>query len=71
MDRSIQASLLGAALRGLCLGGGCVPTRRRFGADKRFSLTDCVSFVLMERLGIERALAFDARFVQAGFRILP
>lgn len=39
--------------------------------DKRFSLTDCVSFVLMERLGIEHALAFDAHFVQAGFRILP
>ncbi len=40
-------------------------------ADKRFSLTDCVSFVLMERLGIESALAFDAHFVQAGFRTLP
>ena len=40
-------------------------------ADKRYSLTDCVSFVLMERLGIESALAFDAHFVQAGFRILP
>lgn len=39
--------------------------------DKRFSLTDCVSFVLMERLGIESALAFDAHFVQAGFRTLP
>lgn len=39
--------------------------------DKRFSLTDCVSFVLMERLRIESALAFDAHFVQAGFRTLP
>lgn len=43
--------------------------RRR--ADKRFSLTDCVSFVLMEQLGIESALAFDAHFAQAGLRILP
>lgn len=44
-----------------------------FGAreDKRFSLTDCVSFVLMQRLGIETALTFDAHFVQAGFRTLP
>lgn len=39
--------------------------------DKRFSLTDCVSFVLMQQLGIETALAFDAHFVQAGFRTLP
>ena len=39
--------------------------------DKRFSLTDCVSFVLMERLGISHALAFDAHFVQAGFSRLP
>ena len=43
--------------------------RRR--GDKRFSLTDCVSFVLMQRLGIEAALAFDAHFAQAGFRTLP
>jgi predicted nucleic acid-binding protein len=40
-------------------------------ADKRFSLTDCVSFVLMDRLGIEVGLAFDAHFAQAGFRTLP
>ena len=39
--------------------------------DKRFSLTDCVSFILMERLGIETALTFDGHFVQAGFRTLP
>jgi predicted nucleic acid-binding protein len=43
--------------------------RRR--GDKRFSLTDCVSFVLMQRLGIEAALAFDAHFTQAGFQTLP
>jgi predicted nucleic acid-binding protein len=43
--------------------------RRR--GDKRFSLTDCVSFIVMERLGIAAALAFDAHFVQAGFRTLP
>lgn len=39
--------------------------------DKRFSLTDCVSFVLMERLGMKQALAFDAHFEQAGFTRLP
>lgn len=39
-------------------------------ADKDWSLTDCVSFVVMRQRGIEDALAFDQHFVQAGFRAL-
>lgn len=40
-------------------------------ADKSYSLTDCVSFVVMGERGISRALAFDKHFVQAGFTKLP
>lgn len=39
--------------------------------DKRYSLTDCISFVAMERAGVHHALAFDAHFRQAGFTLLP
>ena len=35
--------------------------------DKRWSLTDCSSFVLMESLKISEALAYDRDFEQAGF----
>ncbi|MCE2494896.1 MAG: type II toxin-antitoxin system VapC family toxin [Alphaproteobacteria bacterium] len=39
--------------------------------DKRYSLTDCVSFILMNISGIQVAYAFDRNFVQAGFTIEP
>jgi predicted nucleic acid-binding protein len=39
--------------------------------DKRYSLTDCISFVVMERERIREALSFDDHFKQAGFKRLP
>jgi predicted nucleic acid-binding protein len=38
--------------------------------DKDFSLTDAISFVVMERLGIPSAFAFDRNFTQYGLPVL-
>jgi predicted nucleic acid-binding protein len=38
--------------------------------DKAWSMTDCISFVLMSREGIQDALTADRDFEQAGFRAL-
>ena len=38
--------------------------------DQRWSLTDCVSFLIMERLLLRDALAHDRDFAAAGFRPL-
>lgn len=38
--------------------------------DKAWSLTDCISFVVMQDRGIEEALTGDRHFEQAGFRAL-
>ena len=38
--------------------------------DKAWSLTDCISFVVMEDLAIADALTTDHHFSQAGFRAL-
>lgn len=40
-------------------------------SDKRLSLTDCTSFELMDRLGLESAFAFDTDFRNCGYRMIP
>lgn len=39
--------------------------------DKDYSLTDCISFLVMQKLGIQTAFAFDRHFAQAGFTKEP
>lgn len=38
--------------------------------DKQWSLTDCISFVVMEERGLTEALTTDHHFEQAGFTAL-
>ncbi len=38
--------------------------------DKKWSLTDCISFEVMKERGITDALTGDHHFEQAGFRVL-
>jgi len=45
-------------------------TLHRNRRDKAWSLTDCVSFVVMKELSITRALTHDLHFEQAGFEAL-
>lgn len=40
-------------------------------SDKRYSLADCASFVVMRKRRISRALTFDDHFVQAGMNVAP
>ena len=49
---------------------GALDLMARF-ADKRLSLTDCTSFALMDRLGLESAFAFDTDFRDCGYRMVP
>lgn len=38
--------------------------------DKEWGLTDCISFIVMEKQDLIKALTSDEHFIQAGFRAL-
>jgi predicted nucleic acid-binding protein len=40
-------------------------------ADKTLSLPDCVSFELIDRLGLDGAFAFDRNFRDFGYVSMP
>ena len=43
----------------------------RHNIDKKWSFTDCTSYVVMKDFGITEAFAFDHHFEQMGFIRLP
>ncbi len=51
------------------LEGGLMHMQRL--ADKRLSLTDCISFEVMRRLSLAGAFAFDDDFRACGYPMLP
>lgn len=42
-----------------------------FKDNRGYSFTDCTSFIIMKKLGITHAFAFDKHFQSAGFQTLP
>jgi predicted nucleic acid-binding protein len=43
----------------------------QFNVDKKWSFTDCVSYVVMKQRGITEVFAFDDDFAQMGFVCQP
>jgi hypothetical protein len=61
--RDPQTTIVAASHELFTRGVGLFANR----SDKSWSLTDCISFVVMEEQGITEALTADRHFQQAGF----
>jgi predicted nucleic acid-binding protein len=70
LDSIRQSSRLTKVYSDAALEAEAEKTLRRY-ADQDFSLTDAVSFVVMQQRGITEAFAFDDHFATAGFVVVP
>jgi len=61
-----QPTIIPSDTRMFALGLALYAERR----DKDWSLTDCISFVVMRQQGLTEALTGDRHFQQAGFKAL-
>jgi len=70
LDSTRQSSRLTKVYSDAALEAEAEKLLRRY-TDQDFSLTDAVSFAVMQQRGITEAFAFDAHFAAAGFVIVP
>lgn len=66
--------VLGAGIHFLTVGEGelaeAFALMKKF-ADQAVSFTDCISFVLMKKEGLQDVFGFDRHFASAGYRVWP
>ncbi|MBI3982335.1 MAG: hypothetical protein HY337_05445 [Gemmatimonadetes bacterium] len=70
LERFLQPSDVNVQWVDEDLTRGAIARWLRPHRDKTWSLTDAVSFEVMQRDGIREAFAFDEHFEQAGFTVL-
>jgi len=70
LDSTRQSSRLTKIYSDAMLEAEAEKLLRRY-ADQDFSLTDAVSFAVMQQRGITEAFGFDRHFAAAGFVVLP
>jgi uncharacterized protein len=68
LSRSPNTTIIASLDAGNLLDPGIALFESRF--DKQWSLTDCISFAVMQRLGLTHALTGDRHFEQPGFTAL-
>ena len=70
LDSTRQSSRLNKVYSDAALEAEAEKLLRRY-TDQDFSLTDAVSFAVMQQRGIIEAFGFDRHFAAAGFVIVP
>ena len=75
-DRLFRKLVPLLAVQTICVVRGC-RCSGRWGPDPEASIlghsyfVDCLSFVIMSRIGCNKAFTFDSHFGQMGFEMLP